>query len=463
MATPVSTNRRWLLLALPAAMLIAALLLASCGGGGDEGDGQPTPDGPITVTIWHSMPSLAEAVIQRMAKEFNESQSQYQVELVFQGDYFQSLNKLIASIPSGNIPSIIQLSDASTQIMLDSDSVTPVQRFIDAEDFDLSDFEPKALQYYTIGDTLYAMPFNLAGPILYYDRKAFEGAGLDPDQPPSTLEEVREYSELLTQRDDGGNVTRAGIGLVVSAWIFEQMLAMQGSLYVDNDNGRSGRAEQALFASEEAIAILEWWRDIVDDDLAYNAGGDTLDAMLKLASGETAMVIASTGALRGAIAALALTGGDVSQFDAGPMPGPESADGGIVLGGAAFWVLSDPPDYEQQGAWEFLKFASSTEQQARWHVDTGYFPSRISSLDEPNVIAAHEEFPQFRVAFEQLRAAPDNSATRGALLGPFNEIRELVVDAFEQVLAGGADPAEALGAAADAANEVMDDYNRTAP
>ncbi|MCI0849693.1 MAG: ABC transporter substrate-binding protein [Chloroflexi bacterium] len=441
--------------------IAAALLFASCGGGGNGGEEQPTPDGPVTIKVWHSMPSLAEGVIKRMAMEFNESQSQYQVELIFQGSYSDSLNKLIASTAE-NVPNVIQLSDASTQIMIDSAPITPVQEFIDAEGFDLSDFEPKAISYYTVGDTLYSMPFNLAGPILYYDRGAFEDAGLDPDQPPKTLDEVRAYSEQIVQSAAEGE-ERTGIALVVSAWYFEQMLAKDGALYVDGENGRDGRATEAMFSAEAGTEIIEWWGGMVADGLAYNAGGDTLDAMFKLASGETAMVIASTAALRGAIAAMTIAGLDVNQYDAAAMPGQDGAGGGIVLGGASFWILSDPPSFEQQGAWEFLKFASSTEQQARWHVDTGYFPSRVSSLSEPIVVEAWKQFPQFEVALQQLHDSPDTAATRGVLLGPLNEIREEVVKAFERVLAGGADPAEALQDAAEEANEIMDDYNRTAP
>ena len=244
--------------------------------------------------MWHSMPDPAGGSLQRIVDDFNASQELYEVELIFQGGYTDSLNKLINSLGTPNVPNIIQLSDASTQIMIDSGAITPIQRFIDEEDYDLSDFEPKALGFYTIDSVLYSMPFNMSGPILYYYRAAFERAGLDPDDPPSTLEEVRQYSEQLAQAGEGG--TQYGISLETSAWYFEQMLAKDGALYVDGENGRDGRATEAMFSAEAGTEIIEWWGGMVADGLAYNAGGDTLDAMFKLASGETAMGIASTAA-----------------------------------------------------------------------------------------------------------------------------------------------------------------------
>lgn len=409
------------------------------------------------------MPDPARGALQRMAEEFNVAQTRYQAVLIYQGGYTESLNKLISSVRSGDVPSVIQLSDVSTQIMIDSEAITPVQRFIDDEGYDLSDFEPKALDYYSVDGTLYSMPFNLAGPILYYDRQAFEDAGLDPDRPPATLDEVRAYSERLLVRDEKGEVTRTGISLEISAWSFEQMLAKGGALDVNNGNGRDGRATEAVFDGQVGVDIIEWWDAMVEDGLAYNAGTDTTDAMLKLATEEAAMGIASSGALRALIGAVILAGRDPARYDTGPMPGPESEDGGIILGGASLWILNGRPEEEQQGAWEFLKFTAEPEQQAQWHSDTGYLPSRLSSYDLPVAVKAREEFPQFETAVQQLRASPDNRATQGALVGDFGSVRDRVVEAFERVLAGGADPAQELQAAADDATDIIRQYNRTAP
>lgn len=445
--------------ALPALVLAVALIAVGCGGGGRSNE---PCEAPCTITIWHSMPSLAEGVINRMADEFNASQSRYRVELIYQGTYNESLNKLIASIRSGDVPAAIQLADVSTQIMVDSQEITPVQDFVDEEGFDLSDFEPKAIDYYSLDNKLYAMPFNLSGPLLYYDRQAFEDAGLDPEKPPRTLDELRAYAQALVDRPNAPAGLKGGLSIEVSAWFFEEMLAKSGALYASNDNGRSGRADKALFDGPQGKEIFEWWDAMVADGLAYNAP-DTTDAMLKLASGETAMAVASTAALRGVIAAAAIIGKDPAQYDVAAMPGPEGEGGGIALGGAAFWILERPSDDIQRGAWEFLKFASSTEQQARWHADTGYFPSRISSLDEPVAVQAREEFPQFAVALQQLHDSPDTPATAGALVGPFSEVRSIVSRALEQVLAGARDPDGALEDAAKQATGVMKEYNRTAP
>jgi sn-glycerol 3-phosphate transport system substrate-binding protein len=398
--------------------------------------------------------------LNRMVSEFNETRSDYEIEAIFQGSYTESINKLINSLRSGNVPAMIQLDDISTQIMVDSAVVTPVQDFIDEDNYQLTDFDNKALDYYRVDGKLYSMPFNLAGPILYYDRQDFIDAGLDPDVPPQTLDEVRAYSERLVLRDGAGNVTRYGIALQISPWFFEQMLAKQDALYVNNQNGREDRATDAVFDSAQGKAIIQWYSDMVDDDLAHNSGRRGEDAMLALAQDRASMAIESTAALSAAVALVAVLGEDPLRIGTGPMPAP-AGDGGIVLGGASMWILSRRSDDEQRGAWEFIKFASQPEQQAQWHADTGYFPTRLSAYDLPPAIARQEQFPQFKTAIDQLRASPSRLSTRGALIGPFRDIRDRISRAFEQVLAGGADPARELEQAAEDATDLMADYNRT--
>lgn len=456
-----------LILALAALLVAAAFALIACGDSGGESPrrtsgGLSGPEDRVNVVIWHSMTATTEASLTSIADEFNASQTQYHVTLVRQGGYSESFVKLRSSDP-GDYPALIQLSDQFTQIMIDSKVETPVQDFVDEESYDLSDFEPKAINYYSVDSTLYAMPFNIAGPILYYDRQAFKNAGLDPDRPPRTLEEVRQYSKRLVQRNDSGEVTRAGIALWVSPWVFEQMLAKQGALVVNNGNGRAERSTKAVFAGPEGKGIIEWWDQMLNDGLATYTGRSAQDALLQVASGRASMTIASTAVLQGAILAVTIIGQDASRIGTGPLPAPEGENGGITLGGAAFWVLNDRPNEEQQGAWAFIKFASTPQQQARWHADTGYMPSRVSAFDLPAAVQKRQQYPQFATAIEQLRDSPDNPATKGALLGPFNAVRDQISRAFEQVLSGNADPDAALEAAAEAADKDIEEYNRTAP
>jgi sn-glycerol 3-phosphate transport system substrate-binding protein len=449
-------------------ILLPMLLLAALAGCTDRG--LHYVHGRVEVRFWHSMTGVNSNALQEMVDGFNASQDNYEVVPTYQGGYPDSLKKLVASFGTSVMPSMIQLDDIELRFMVDSGATTPPQDFIDLDmatsgaaqgypsPIDLSDFEPRAIDYYTLDGKLRAMPFNLSGLVLYYDRDAFKDAGIDPDKPPATLEELRADSEKLLKRDSGGAITRNGIALSIDAWKFEQMLAKQGALYANNGNGRAGLATGVAFDSPQGEAILAWWQEMVKSGLATNVGRQGLQAFLSMITGKSAMAIESTASMRTILITL---GAASARFGTAPMPSiGTSAEGGIVLGGAAAWIMKDRPDVEQRGAWEFLKYATLPQVQAQWHVDTGYFPVRVSSWDMEPAATLHRDFPQFTAARDQVLRSPQNAATAGAVIGPFTQVRETIETAFEQILVGGKTPQEALDAAAKDADRAIARYNR---
>jgi sn-glycerol 3-phosphate transport system substrate-binding protein len=324
---------------------------------------------------------------------------------------------------------------------------------------DLSDFEPRALAYYTLDGQLRAMPFNLSGLVLYYDKAAFMDAGLDPNKPPATLEELRADSEKLLKRNANGQITRNGLAMSIDPWKFEQFLARDAALFANNGNGRDGRATAVAFDGQAGTDILSWWQSMVKDGLATNVGTSGLQSFLAVINGKSAMAIESTASMGTLLGAL---GPASSRFGVGPIPSPATnPDGGVVLGGAAAWIMKDRPDAEQQGAWEFLKYATQAPVQAQWSADTGYFPVRVSAWDMEPAKSVHEKFPQFSVAHDEVLQSPQNPATAGAVLGPFVQVRDAVTNAIEEVLVGGKTPQQALKDAKDTADRAITRYNRS--
>jgi sn-glycerol 3-phosphate transport system substrate-binding protein len=451
--------RRILVLLLAVSALV--LLFAACGGG-EEAPKETQPAGPVSITFWHSMNVANEDTLKALVQTFNTSQNEVTVNLVFQGSYNDDLNKFLASSGrASELPAIIQIEDISTQLMIDSQEITPVQDFIDREGYDLSNFEPRVLDYYRVGDRLYSMPFNLSSPILYYNKIDFREVGLDPEKPPQTLEDVKAYSEKLLQKDGSGNITRSGISLEISPWYFEQMLAKAGALYVNNGNGREGRATEAVFNGPEGKAIFEWWSDMVKSGLAFNVGRNPsgLDALLAIASGRVSMTIGSSAALRSVFDALE-AGVEGVELGVAPMPAAQSPDGGVVVGGASLWIVKARPEAEQEAAWKFIRFLVEPEQQATWYAGSGYFPIRRDAFDLPAAKEAEASYPYLRVAPQQLQQGARDRATQGARMGPFAKIRwEAVAPAIESMILTGTPPDEAIDGAASKATELLKDYN----
>jgi sn-glycerol 3-phosphate transport system substrate-binding protein len=403
----------------------------------------------------------SETTLQRLIDRFNASQDEVKVKAVFQGGSDQLILKLVTSMRSGDVPALVELADVDTQVMVDSGGGTPLQEFVDAAKYDLSDFDEKAVQYYTVGDKLYAMPFAIAVPMLFYNKIPFREVGLDPEKPPLTLDDVRAYSEKLFKVDGSGNVVRSGISLDIQAWYLDLTLAEHGDLYVNNNNGRDGRATEAVFNGTTGQAFFRWWDEMVDSGLAFNVGRNLTgaDTFMAVAAGRAAMTVGSSQALRSLLDVLE-AGVQGVEMGVGPFPGVAGGTGEPGIFSRALWILNKRPEAEQQAAWKLTRWLAEPEQQAELFAGSGYLPVRVSAYDlEPSrqVLA---KYPYYQVPVDLFVGTPSTPAKLGPRIGPFSKVREIVAQALEEMVVGGTDPVQALDDAAERATKELQDYNQ---
>lgn len=407
---------------------------------------------PVKVVWWHSMSGELGTVADKMISDFNAAHKDIQVEGVFQGTYDESLNKLKASLGSNSGPTMIQVYEIGSRFMMDTKAIRPVQDFMDAEAYDISSLEPNIKNYYTFDNQLYSMPFNSSNPILYYNKDAFKAAGLDPENPPKTYEEVAEAAKALTK---GG---QAGASFAIYGWFMEQFLANQGVELLNNGNGRTSPATASQVNNGAAVKTLEWWKQMLDDKVLLNLGRKTDDTKKAFAAGQIAMTLDSTASLRGIVSAAE------GKFEVGTafLPKPaDGADGGVIIGGASLWLMNNKSEEEQQAAWEFMKYLAEPQTQAYWHVNTGYFPVTTKAYEETLVKENLDKYPQFQTAVDQLHQTTANLATQGAVMGVFPEARQLTETAIEEVLNGQKTAQEALDKAAQEISSKIETYNKT--
>jgi sn-glycerol 3-phosphate transport system substrate-binding protein len=441
---------------------VLSLVLAACGGGG-EPSGKEATSGPVNITFWHSETASANDNLVKLVERFNASQSEVKVEAIYQGSDQDLALKLIAGMASGNVPTIAYQSEPYTGPMIDSGEITPIQEYVDREDYDLSDFAPAAIAYFTVDNTLYAMPYALAVPLMYYNKIPFREVGLDPEQPPKDLDEARAASEKLVQRDSAGNVTRYGFALEIHPWYVELTESGAGELYVNNENGRAGVATEVAFDNETGRKLFQWWHDMVHDGLALNVGWDPTGAngLLAVGARKAVMVLSTSAAMRSIVDILAkgIEGVDVGVAPVPGIPGrvPEGSPG---VYSRSLWIMSDRPEAERDAAWKFIKWLMEPEQQAEWFAGSGYLPVRNSAYDLPAAKDIIAKYPQFEIPADLFAKTATTTAALGPLLGPFQQVRNAVRSAIESMLSGNASADEAMAAAVKEGNAAISDYNR---
>jgi sn-glycerol 3-phosphate transport system substrate-binding protein len=409
---------------------------------------------PVEITFWHGMTGENERALTRLVETYNGQQSKVIVSLLGLVNAETTVDKF-AKASVADRPDVVQIADTSFQLIADSKTTVPTQSCVNAEKFDTSDYLAGALSYFTSGGVLQAMPFNISTPVLFYDRKAFTSAGLDPNQPPKTLDELA----LVAKKIKDAGVDTYGIALNTgpdsgAAWVFEQFRAKAGLLFTDNENGRLARAAKVVWNDEAQVKALTLLQTMVNDGTAVNVGpADKSENIVKLADQRSpaAMTVNSSAGIGSVLAVL--KSGSFPRFapeDLGisPMPMPPGP-GAQLIGGAALYISRDKGDDKTAAAWDFIKFVTSAETQRTWSAATGFVPVRKSA--PPDGLA--------KVAFDVLNGGTITNATAGPALGPHRQIREASGKAM-QAIYDGADVKATLATAEQEQNALLADYNK---
>jgi sn-glycerol 3-phosphate transport system substrate-binding protein len=456
------------------ALMAGALAISACGGGSSATKGTQPGGGavkpadcglaefakatkPVEVTFWHEMSRANADWLVKQTAAFNRSQHDVHVTLVQFANYQDLLTKYLAGLSTKDLPDLFHPEDTTVQRLIDSQSVVPVQACVDADHYSLAKLLPRATAYFSYKKVLYGMPWSLSNPLLWYNKTAFVKAGLDPNQPPRTLAQVKEYSQKIV---DSGAAPH-GIALRVEPYIFEFLNAKSGGTLVNNGNGRDARATAATFETPTANKIWSWWNDMVKSGLALDTGGATgnFDHLLAIGQGKAAMTMEASGIL-GTVKQALEQGSQYRSVRIGVAPLPSiNGGGGVPVGDGSLWISKSAAPATRGAAWQFIKYLASPEEQASVAVEGGFAPIRPDATTVPALVKEWAAEPFYRVSYDQLTTGAENASTAGTLVGDYQGLRDGIKDGLLSMLTGGLSPTAALQKAQREADAAITAYN----
>jgi len=385
---------------------------------------------PIEITFWHALGDATRSGwIQEKVDAFNTSQTKYHVTQEAKGSYRDTLQAAVLADKQGNAPSLVHVFEVGSQLAFDTGIFMPVGNI---GSFDTSDYIKPVLNYYTIKGTVNSIPFNSSSPILYINVDKLVAAGYRSDYVPETFEDMIEVIETARAKKVAG----ANISFALHGWYFEQWMAEQGAVLLNNDNGRASRATGVNLTSPAAVAIGNFFSTLGKKNLySYTGRFEDWDGSDAIFTGNKAIFhITSTADL-----------GNISKaveksftLGVGKLPIPSGAKrNGTVIGGGSIWVTKNHSAQELEGARDFALFLTNTDNMVSWHKLTGYYPVRNSSVDKLTEEGWFESDAKQLVAFNQLLTTTANSATAGALGGTLLDNRTIIEQAMQKILQGG--------------------------
>ena len=408
---------------------------------------------------WHAMSGELGRQLEKLAADFNASQSEYRIVPSYKGNYTETVTAAIFAFRSRSQPAIVQVSEIATATMMAAKGATyPVFELMrdESEAFSPAAYLPAVSGYYTDADgNMLSFPFNASTPILYYNKDMFRTAGLDPQIAPRTWPELGAAAKRL-------RASGAVCGFTTSwpSWInVENFSAFHNLPISTRANGFGGFDAVLTFNNRlmvRHIAQLAEWQTTK----LFDYSGRATSAEPRFQNGECGIFIGSS-ATRADIKAN-------SKFEVGYgmlpyWPDVEGAPQNTSIGGATLWVLRDRPRAEYKGVAKFFALLSKPEVQAAWHQNTGYLPVTRAAFDLTRAQGFYDRNPGTAISIEQITLHPPTENSRGVRLGSFVLIRDVIDEELEQAFSGKKSAQAALDSAVERGNRLLRQFERANP
>lgn len=257
--------------------------------------------------------------------------------------------------------------------LADSGLTVPVEEVL-SSDY-LGDFYPSVMESFEIDGQAYGLPMYISPYVLYYNKDLFEQAGLDPDAPPATFDEMLEYAQKLSQLTDanGNKVyafgqTTASVpisGSSINAMIINYggtLLDEEGNLSIDNQGFK------------DAISMLK-----LLDEKGYNPQNAKLKDLRNLfALGQLAMYYDQAWGFNG----VSSINPDAKDFTASAKPLKGGGGEGASLLQAQCLMYADNGDLQKAACRKLTEYLITTEVLGDYLVNiTPAYPAKGAMED----------------------------------------------------------------------------------
>jgi sn-glycerol 3-phosphate transport system substrate-binding protein len=376
-------------------------------------------------------------VVDGIVADFEAANPDITVNAIYSGNYDDTRVRALSALSSGEPAQLAVMFSIDAYDLIEQELIVA---FDDIEGVDpawLDSFYPALMANGRIEGKTWGIPFQRSTIVAYYNKDMFRAAGLDPESPPSTWEEMISMGQALTNGDT--------YGLMIPStgypyWMFQALAIQNGKEVMSNDGLTT------YFDDEAVVDTLEFWLSLSQEHGIMPEGtvewGTLRQAFLE---GQTAMMWHSTGNLTAVK--------NNATFDFGVAELPANVRPGSPTGGGNFYVFEDTTPEERAAALRLIEFMTSPEQAAAWSIATGYMGVSPAAYETEALQAYTAEFPPALVARNQLENAVAEFSTFETA-----RVREGLNNAIQAALTGAATPEAALSEAQDAAERLLSAY-----
>ena len=376
-------------------------------------------------------------VVDGIVADFEAENPDIKVNAIYSGNYDDTRVRALSALASGDPAQLAVMFSIDAYDLIEQDLVMAFDDISGVDKSWLNSFYPALMANGNIEGKTWGIPFQRSTIVAYYNKDLFRSAGLDPEAPPTTWDEIISMGKTLTK--DGT------YGLMIPStgypyWMFQALAIQNGKEVMSNDGLTT------FFDDGTVIDTLDFWKSLSTEHGIMPEGtvewGTLRQAFLE---GKTAMMWHSTGNLTAVK--------NNASFDFGVAELPANVRKGSPTGGGNFYVFKDTSAEERSAALKLIEFMTSPEQAAAWSIATGYMGVSPAAYETEALKNYTVEFPPALVARNQLEHAVAEFSTFETA-----RVREGLNNAIQAALTGAKSSADALKEAQASAVRLLRDY-----
>jgi multiple sugar transport system substrate-binding protein len=427
-----------------ALFFISTLTIGAAGCGGASTTTQSSSE-KTKIEYWHvAAESFGGATVKSLVEKFNKENPDIEVVEKYNPDMYKGLTQnLQAAMASGNNPDVVQmgysyLNYAAENLKYDNIEELVANQSPEDKTFLQDNFLPNVLALAKTSDgKQIGIPYSMSVPVLYYNPDIFKQAGLDPERPPQTWQEVVQAAKTIKEKT--GNV---GFFMQEYAdnWAQQALIESNGGQVLTQKDGKT----VACFDSPEAAEAYQLLAEMVKNGSGLHATNE--EGFQAFLSGKLGMVCTTIGKRENFEKSANFTV-ESTQF-----PSFAEKTKKVPAGGNFLMVFSKDAQ-KQKAAWRFIKFLESPESLAMWTKGTGYLPPRKGVTEDPNGLKQFtEENKNMQSAMSQMPYIVNWASFPGA---NGLQAEQALIDVRDIILSGKETAASALKTAAEKVNALL--------
>jgi multiple sugar transport system substrate-binding protein len=241
----------------------------------------------VTITMWHGFNAHEVDFLKGMIDKY-WTPTHPNIKVVTEGNKDNTM--ILTAMSGGDSPDLVMSGSseaitlwASQGAIMDlTPAIEPVKAQLESE------MVPAGLQWVMFNGKYYGLPFVNYNWGLFYNKDLFTAAGLDPNSPPKTLDELKEYAQKLTKVDANGNITQLGWLPINDDWRAMNFILNSGGKFYDP------ATNAPTLNDPNTVAAFQWDIDLqkiygLDKVTAFTTGFNSGDNPFQL--GKVAMYV----------------------------------------------------------------------------------------------------------------------------------------------------------------------------